>query len=86
MVICGRPSGVVTPLLMPNSAGFSGVLGMKVMWMRLNPNRASFTSCVPNTCVWLRVPICRVDSRVSPNPGIVLPCSVGSPRASGWNA
>ncbi len=32
-------------------------------------------------CVSFSVMICRCEWRVSPNPGMVLSCSVGSPRA-----
>src|SRR5438874_2059585 len=39
------------PSLMPKSAGFSGLFGVKVMWMRLKPKRASLTSEEVKLCV-----------------------------------
>jgi hypothetical protein len=82
MLICGRPIASVTPLLMPKSAGFKSAFGVNEMLMRLKPKRASLTRAGVNVCVSLKVRIWRRDRRVSPKPGTVLPCSVGSPRKS----
>ena len=72
------------PLLMPKSAGFSATFGANVMLMRLKPKRTSLTRLGPKMCVSFSVPIWRFDVRVSPKPGMVLPCRFGSARTSRW--
>ncbi len=74
------------PSLMPKSTGLRGVLGEKVMLIRLNPKRSSLTALGPKVWISLTVPIWRCDCLVSPKPGMVLPCRFGSPRLSRWNA
>jgi hypothetical protein len=85
-LICGKPIAEVTPPLMPRSAGFMTSFGEKVMLILLKPSRASFTRLGPKMWVSSMVPICRLPSRVSPKPGSVLPCRMGSPRRSFWKA
>ena len=63
---------------MPKAAGLSGEAGNVPPSSRLRPMRASFRSAVPNMCVALMVSTLRDGCDAEPNPGMLLPCAVGS--------
>jgi hypothetical protein len=77
-IICGKPIDSVTPLATPNSTGFSGEAANVPPSSRLRPKRASFRSVAPNMCVALTVRTLRDGCDAEPNPGMLLPCAVGS--------
>ena len=84
-IICGRPIGRVTPSPMPKSTGLSGAAG-KVPPVEVAPAESRFVQqprC-RTMCVSLTVRMLATAATRCPNPGMLLPCAVGSRDRTCW--
>ena len=77
-MICGSPIGRSTPLPIPKSTGLSDAAGYVLPSCAVCPNRASFSSPDPKVCVSFTVSALFQMLRRWPNPGMLVPCAVGS--------
>ena len=77
-IICGNPIGRSTPFPIAKSTGLSDADGRELPSWAVWPNRASFSRPSPKLWVSLTVTVLFQMWRFRPNPGMLVPCEVGS--------